>query len=282
MSILFLIGIIGCSNDAEEKQGSDGGDTTITFGVTPWTSTVPPTKIASLILQDLGYNVEEIEADAGNVYAGLSKGDLDVFMDSWFPAQEHYVEKYSDSIEAIAVSYDEADSGFVVPEYMEDINDVADLRGKEDLFGNEAYTIEEGDPAMENLNKVIEGYGIDITQVNSSEGAMMAMAIKKMENEEPVLFYGWRPHTMFNKHDVKILTNDETPEYFSGSSINVITNKELKEKASEVYEFLTNWSISLEDVEEMIAQIDDGQDPEEVAREWIDNNEDKVNEMLGK
>lgn len=285
MIAMFVIGIVGCSSDGEAEdstgQKPEGNKETITFGVTPWTSTVPPTKIASIIVQEMGYEVNEIEADAGNVYAGLSRGDLDVFMDSWFPAQEHYVEKYSDNIESIAVSYDEADSGLVVPNYMEDINDVGDLKGKEDLFNNEAFTIEEGDPAMENLDDMIKRYELDIKQVNSSEGAMMAAAIKKMEKKEPVLFYGWRPHTMFNKYDAKILTNEKTPQYFSGSSINVIANKSLKEKAPEVYEFLTNWSIPLEDVEEMIANIDDGQEPEVAAQEWIDNNQEKVKEMIG-
>lgn len=287
LTMILLAGLVACSsndnaNEANNANDASGNGETISIGVTPWTSTVPPTKIASLILQDMGYEVEEVEAEAGNIYAGLSQGSLDVFMDSWFPNQKHYVEKYEDKIEAIAVSYDDADSGLVVPTYMEDINDVGDLKGKEDLFDNVAYTIEEGDPAMENLQKVIEKYELDIEQVNSSEGAMLAQAEKLIAQEKPVLFYGWRPHSMFTKYDAKILTNEKVTEYFSGSSVNIIVNKELAEKAPEVYQFFENWSISIDDVEEMIANIDDGADPEEEAQKWIDNNQDKVNEMLGK
>lgn len=287
LTMILLVGLVACSsndnaNNSNNANKTDGNGETISIGVTPWTSTVPPTKIASLILQDMGYDVEEVEAEAGNIYAGLSQGGLDVFMDSWFPAQKHYVEKYADNIEDIAVSYDDADSGFVIPNYVEDINDVGDLKGKEDLFDNVAYTIEEGDPAMENLQKVIEKYELDIEQVNSSEGAMLAQAEKLIAQEKPVLFYGWRPHSMFAKYDAKILTNEKVTEYFSGSSVNVIVNKELKEKAPEVYEFLENWSIPLEDVEQMIADIDNGSDPEEEAQNWIDNNRDKIDEMLGK
>lgn len=287
LTMILLAGLVACSsndnaNEANNANDASGNGETISIGVTPWTSTVPPTKIASLILQDMGYEVEEVEAEAGNIYAGLSQGSLDVFMDSWFPNQKHYVEKYEDKIEAIAVSYDDADSGLVVPTYMEDINDVGDLKGKEDLFDNVAYTIEEGDPAMENLQKVIEKYELDIEQVNSSEGAMLAQAEKLIAQEKPVLFYGWRPHSMFTKYDAKILTNEKVTEYFSGSSVNIIVNKELAEKAPEVYQFFENWSIPIDDVEEMIANIDDGADPEEEAQKWIDNNQDKVNEMLGK
>src|SRR5699024_11958645 len=149
------------------------------------------------------------EAVAGTIYAGLSQGGLDVFMDSSFPNQMHYVERYEDDIEAIAVIYNDADSGLVVTTYMEEINDVGDLKGKEDLFDNVAYTIEEGDPAMENLQKVIEKYELDIEQVNSSEGAMLAQAEKLIAQDKPVLFYGWRPHSMFTKYDAKILTNEK-------------------------------------------------------------------------
>src|SRR5699024_9447439 len=141
--------------------------------------------------------------------------------------------------------------------------------------------IGKGDTATKNLDKVIEGYDLDFTQVNSSEGAMMAEAIRKMEKEEPVLLYGWRPHTMFNKYGLKILKNEETQEWFKKSTIHVVVNQELEEEAPEVYEFLSRWSIPLEDVEQMIQEIDEGANPDDVAREWIDNNEDKVNEMIG-
>lgn len=286
ITAILLVLTVGCSSNSESSSATseEGGEKNglISFGVPSWTSTVPPTMVASLIIQEMGYEVEEVDADAGAVYTGLSRGDIDVFMDSWFPAQKHYIEKYSDTIEDIAVSYDEADSGPVVPEYMEDINDVGDLRGKEDMFDNKLLSIGKGDPATKNLENVLKGYDLDITQVNSSEGAMMAEAIRKMEKEEPVLLYGWRPHTMFNKYDLKILTNKETPEWFNDSSVNVVVNKDLKETAPDVYEFLTNWSIPLEDVEEMIRKIDEKESPEELAREWIDNNQDKVKEMTGK
>ncbi|SEN38189.1 glycine betaine/proline transport system substrate-binding protein [Mesobacillus persicus] len=288
MTMFVLSIIVGCSSNegATNQEGAEGdSDTdateTITFGVTPWTSTVPPTKIASLILQDMGYEVAETKADAGNVYIGLSRGDIDVFMDAWLPVHEVYLDKYADNIHNTAVSYDNAEAGWVVPSYMEDINTMSDLKGKEDLFKNEMYAIEKGASATEVINDAIAGYELDLTQINSSEGGMIAQAMKKMAQEEPVIFYGWRPHTMFNKFDIKVL--EDNKGFFESASVSVITNNDLKERAPEAYEFLANWSISIDDVEAMIAKIEDeGQDPEQVAREWIDNNQDKVNEMLGK
>ncbi|ANU22156.1 glycine betaine ABC transporter substrate-binding protein [Planococcus donghaensis] len=282
MIALLTTILVACGSDNEEAAGEAEGaeQKTITFGVTPWTSTVPPTKVAGLILKDMGYEVVETSADAGSVYTGLSRGDLDVFMDAWVPMHQTYLDKYEDNISSVSVSYPDGETGWTVPAYMEDINTLEDLKGREDDFGNKFYGIEAGAGATLESNEILEAYEFDMTQVNSSEGGMMAQAQKMMADEEPVIFYGWRPHTMFNKFDLKVLANDKG--FFETSSVEVITNNELKESAPEAYEFLSNWNITIDDVEEMIVKIEEGGDPEEVAQEWIDNNQDKVDEMLGK
>ncbi|WP_067726011.1 glycine betaine ABC transporter substrate-binding protein [Oceanobacillus damuensis] len=281
--LLTVLVLAACSSSDETSNAANeesGDKPVITFGVTPWTSTVPPTEVASLILQDMGYEVEQTSADAGNVYIGLSRGDIDVFMDAWLPAHEVYLDKYSENIESVAVSYDGADAGWVVPTYMEDINSIEDIKGNEELFKNEMYSIEEGASATGIIDEMIADYELDINQVNSSEGGMIAQAMRLMQQEEPVIFYGWRPHTMFNKFDLKFV--EENRGHFNSASVEVIANNELKENAPDVYEFLSNWTISIDDVEYMIQQIEDeGRDSAEVAQEWIDNNQDLVDEMLG-
>ncbi|WP_221563084.1 glycine betaine ABC transporter substrate-binding protein [Alkalihalobacillus sp. TS-13] len=277
MSLAALI--IGCSSN-EKGSGEASEGQTITFGVTPWTSTVPPTKIAVLILEDMGYTVKETKSDVGGVFMGLSRGDVDVFMDAWLPMHQVHLDKFKDSVEDTAVSYPEAKTGWVVPTYMEDVNKISDLKGKEDAFNNEMLGIEEGASATKESDKIIKAYDLDMKQVNSSEGGMIAEATRLMAQEKPVVFYGWRPHTMFNKYDLKVLEDDKG--FFGASSVHVITNKDLKEKAPEAYEFLSNWNISIDEVEKMIVEIEEnGKDPEKVAREWIENNQDKVKKMKG-
>lgn len=280
---LLLVAMTACGSGDKEK-GSESGkneDKTITFGVTPWTSTIPPTTIAKLIIEDMGYTVEEVKADVGNVIIGLSRGDIDVFMDVWLPAHQNHISKYEDDIEEVSISYDDVAIGLVVPTYMTDINSINDLVGKEDLFNKELYGIEEGSGGTKLINEAIDSYGLDMIQVNSSEGGMLAQAQRFMSAEKPVVFYGWRPHSMFNKFDLKVLEDEKN--IFELSTIKVYANNEMKEKAPDVHAFLSNWSTTLEVVEQMIQTMDDdGTDAEVLAREWIDNNQDKVNEMLGK
>jgi glycine betaine/proline transport system substrate-binding protein len=289
MVLLFsamLLAACGTNDDqGGEKEDKEGGageeakDVTIKFGVTPWTSTIPPTKVAKLLIEDMGYKVEETNADAGGVYTGLSRGDLDVFMDAWLPTlHANYMEKYGESLDDTAVSYTEGELGWVIPTYVEGIQSVEDIKGKEDLFGGEMYGIEEGAGLTVTSRELIDELGLDLEYVASSEGGMMAQAQRILAKEEPVLFLGWRPHPMFANYDLKVL---ESPEgYFETSEVHVITNKNLKEEVPEVYNFLSRWSMSVEDIEQMIVQIEDeGRDAEEVAQEWIDNHPDEVKAM---
>ena len=273
---------MGCASDKDVVNDQvNTSDKKIIFGVTPWTSTIPPTKIAGLILKDMGYTVEEISADAGSVYAGLSKGDVDVFMDSWLPdTHKNYMDTFGENIDDVSVSYPDGELGWVIPNYIEGINSMDDLKGKEDLFGGKIYGVEEGAGITIASKEALEGYGFDFEYVASSEGAMLAQVSKLMKNEEPVIFVGWRPHPMFINYDLNVLKDEK--EYFKTSEIHVIANKSLKEEQPEAYEFLSKWSIDVGDVEKMIVEIESGKSAEEVAKEWISNNQDKVNKMLGK
>jgi len=271
--ILLSVGLYGCAETGNDEQPE------LVLGLTNWTSTVPPTEIVKEILEDVGYSIEVKEANLGAIYAGLATGEVDIYMDSWYPQQTQYLEEYSDSIEQLAPIYEDANAGMVVPTYMEDINDVEDLIGNESIVNNEVIAIEDGDPAMDELQELIDAYDLDLELVNSSEGAMISAAKASTDKNESILLYGWRPHSMFNDIGLKILTNKEHPEYFSGSSIHPIINKDVKEKAPDVYEILEDLTISIADMEEMIIKIDSGEDSEEVAQEWINNNKEMIDDI---
>lgn len=275
-------GDTGTNND---KSGNDkktaNKDVTITFGVTPWTSTIPPTYVAKKVLEDMGYKVKLQNGDAGVVYAGLSKGDLDVFMDSWLPdLHKQYMDKYGDKLENVAVSYSDAPTGWVVPKYMKDINSIEDLKGKEDQFKGKLYGIEEGAGMMIKSHKMVKDYGLKLDVVASSETGMLTEAKKLIDNKEPILFLGWRPHSMFAKWDLKVL--EDPKGFFKPSDVDVIVHKGFDAKAPEAYKFLKNWSMPMDDIEQMILKVEKGGDPDEVAAQWITDNQDKVDKMTGK
>jgi glycine betaine/proline transport system substrate-binding protein len=281
----LLVGCAGGDTDnadvTDDQQAQKGKGETITFGVTPWTSTIPPTKIAKLLLEDMGYTVEEVEADAGGVYTGLSMGELDVFMDSWLPDMHaNYMKKFGDKLDDTAISYPNGELGWVMPTYVEGIDSIEDIKGNEEKFDGKIFGIEEGAGMTMTSREMIKEYGLDLQYVASSEGGMLAQASRLIKQEKPVLFLGWRPHPMFVDFDLKVLKDPKG--FFKTSEVHVITNQGLKERLPEAYEFLSNWKIDVDDIEQMIVEIDKGRDAEEVAQEWIDNHQDQVNKMLGK
>lgn len=282
---LFLCVIIlsSCSNDSNKNDIKEDlkENKEITIGVTPWSSTKPPTQIAKILLEDLGYEVNTVEADVGPIFLGLAKGDIDVFMDSWLPdLHRNFIEKYKDELDDTAISYKDAKIGWVVPTYMKDINSIEDLVSNEDIVDKKIYGIEAGAGITKTSYKMIEDYGLDIEYIESSEAAMLAKASKSIKKKEPIVFVGWRPHPMFIKYDLKVLDNDKG--FFSSSDVHVLTNKDFKNKNKEAYEILQRWSIDIEDIEKMIVEIDENdKDVNDVAKTWIENHQDKVAEFLG-
>jgi glycine betaine/proline transport system substrate-binding protein len=40
---------------------------------------------------------------------------------------------------------------------------------------------------------------------------------------------------------------------------------------------LEDWTVSIADMEEMITKVDNGEDAEEIAQQWLDNNPEWLN-----
>ncbi len=185
--LVFVVVLTGCSTNQTANNGSE--KKTIIFGVTPWTSTVPPTEVAKAIIEDMGYKVKLQNADAGIVYAGLAKGDINVFMDSWLPdMHKNYMDKYGDKIDDVAISYKEGELGWVVPSYVKDINSVEDLKGNGKLFDNKIYGIEEGAGMTITSRDEIKGYGLNIEYLPSSESGMLAQVKKEISQKNRFFF----------------------------------------------------------------------------------------------
>lgn len=282
MCLLFVLLIsllVGCGTADADKETKT--KKTITFGVTPWSSTKPPTYIAKKLLEDMGYKVKLVNADAGGVYAGLSRGDVNVFMDAWLPEMHaNYMEQFGKDIDDTVISYSDGELGWVIPTYVKGIESVEDLKGKEDIFKGKIYGIEEGAGMTVTSHEMIESLGLDLEYVSSSEAGMMAEASRQMEAKEPILFLGWRPHPMFAKYDLKILKSPKGT--FETSEVHVLTNNKFKDDFPEAYKFFKNWNIEVNDIEQMILKNDQGKEFEEIAQEWIKNNQDKVSKMIGK
>ncbi|SES01261.1 glycine betaine ABC transporter substrate-binding protein [Salipaludibacillus aurantiacus] len=291
MSLLFTAGCGGNSdnpagttgnnNGEENTAGEDSSSEPIRLGVTTWTSTEAPSEIMKQILAEAGYEVEFVYLDQPIIFEGLMNEDIDFFMDAWLPyTEEELWARYEDHLQKVTTSYEEVPLGWVVPTYVEE-DSIAELKGKADNFNGNVVTIDPGAGIVSISEEVLEGYDLEdeYTLMTSSEPAMMADVEEKIRNEEPVVFTGWRPHSMFAKFDLKFLEDEE--EYFKTDNVYVISYNGIEDKYPEVYNIVSEWSIEVADLEAMMLEYEEEDRPfEESAEDWIEANRDQVDAMI--
>jgi glycine betaine/proline transport system substrate-binding protein len=140
--------------------------------------------------------------------------------------------------------------------------------------------IEPGAGIMTATEAAIQAYGLsDYTLLESSSAAMAQELQKAFDNNEPIVVTGWTPHWMFANMDLKYL-DDPKSVYGGAEQIHTMVRKGLKDDMPDVYLFLSQFKWTAEDMAQVMVKIQGGQSPEEAAKDWVDNNEAKVNEWI--
>jgi glycine betaine/proline transport system substrate-binding protein len=283
----FVSALIAAGAHAADQPpltGEGVDDTTITFGMPAWTSTEAPTAIAAQILEEAGYTIEKKLLAQPAIFQGMQIEQIDFFMDAWLPYTEQALwNEYKDDLQKVATSYENVPLGWVVPSYIEE-ETIGDLAGKAEKFDGEVVTIGAGAGIVDISEQVMadEDYDLDGYQLAyTSEAAMMGVLREKMPNEEPFIITGWRPHSMFSQYDLKFL--EDTEGHFNYDSVFVLSYQGIEDTYPRAYDIMSQWSISVAELEAMMAAYeDDGTSFEASAAAWIEENRDRVDQMLGR
>jgi len=137
--------------------------------------------------------------------------------------------------------------------------------------------IDAGAGVVRSAEQAVEDYELNY-KVQSSSGAAMTQALADaIANEEPIIVTGWNPHWKFAAFDLKYL---EDPKESFGESENIhsIARLGLSEDMPEAYQILDNFYWEGSDMEDVMIQVNNGEEPEDVTRQWVDENQDKVAE----
>lgn len=285
----LALSLAACAdNDSDsDASGSDGDKGTITLGYLPsWTDGLSTAYLLENKLEAAGYDVEHEElTDAAVLYAGLANGDIDIYPSAWSEkTHEQYMDKYSDDIEDLGSYYDNAVLTWAVPEYMEDINSIEDLKGKSADFNDTVVGIEPGAGLTEASKKAIEDYGLDEDGYNlstSSTPAMLSELQTAVDNEDDIVVTLWRPFWANAKFPVKDL---EDPKGSLGDpeSLHWLARDGFSDEFPEVSEWLGDLKLddeqygSLED--NVVNQFEEGKEPDAV-QDWLDKNPDVVKDI---
>jgi glycine betaine/proline transport system substrate-binding protein len=254
-----------------------GADKQLTLGYIGWDENVAVSSLTKVLLkEELGYERVELQltdvAVVKQVFRGVADGDLDAFQDVWIPNHKNYLSEVGDDVEHLDPWYEgKTAQGIVVPDYM-DVHSLPELdqAGTDMIIG-----IEPGAAVHPQIkNEVIPGYGLDMKLVQGSTPAMLAQLEKAYDNEEPIVFFGWSPHWMNARYDLRYLEDpkDLLGAFNDSAQISSIVNKDLPEDDPVAYAFLKAISLDEAQVNTLELAINKAGDPDAGVRNWLENN----------
>lgn len=94
-----------------------------------WDSEIASHNVMKIVLEDMGFDVTLTQVEAGPMWTAVADGSADATLAAWLPiTHETYADKYDGDFEVLGVSMEGVKIGLVVPEYMEDVNSIEDLK----------------------------------------------------------------------------------------------------------------------------------------------------------
>lgn len=305
-----------CGSDDGTEAGAgevDGDKPTINFVVNPWTASALNVEVARAIIEsELGYPTEVVNIDENEaMFTGLADGTADAVLEIWPSGITESEQAFFDdgSVENIGELGAVGRIGWFVPSYVINENpDLASWEGYNDpAVGAMFATPETGDngrflgtdPSYSTFDEqIIDNLGLPFEVFYSgSEAATVAELDARVAAAEPVLMYWWTPTAAVSKYDlVKVdlpAYNDDCGASMAAGDGGVdcdypedviikAASGQLAEKAPDVYEFLTSFTITNEDQLSMLPAVEiDGEDPEDVAATWVADNSDTWSAWLG-
>lgn len=264
-----MLAVASCAGGSKKDEKKD-----VFIPYPNWEEGIAMTHLAKYFLDQNGYEVEIKPIEPGPIYASLSKGDADVFLDAWLPhTHAEYWERYGDDIDSISVAFDNGTTGLVVPEYV-DIKSIEDLNDHVDEFDGEIIGIGSGAGIHGNTLKAIEEYDLDFKQVSSSGPAMVAALEKAIQDEEPIVITGWKPHFKWNRFDLKYL--EDPKDIYPKDRMEILGRKGFTEDYPVLTEFFKNFQFEEDKLYELMEDVNDADDPIDGAKKFYENNKAMV------
>ncbi|MCH7322752.1 glycine betaine ABC transporter substrate-binding protein [Solibacillus sp. MA9] len=267
MAATLLLSACG-GEDSSESLGE------INLAYVEWDTEVASTHVVAHVLEDMGYDVTLTPLDNAIMWEAVSKGEADAMVAGWLPATHAaQLEKYGADLEDLGANLEGAKIGLVVPSYM-DVNSIEDLsdEAKKTITGIEpgAGIMSASENALKEYSN-LEGW----TLQSASSGAMTVALDQAIKNNEEIIVTGWSPHWKFASYDLKYL-EDPKGIYGGAENIHTFAHKGLAEDHAEAYKVLDAFSWTVEDMEEVMLDIQDGTSPKEAAEKWVKDNSELV------
>lgn len=287
--------------------GLGSEDEGLVIGQFSWTHAELQVEILKAIVEDhpdLGIEtITTQDLDPAAAWTGLGRGDLDLLVEVNLPNQQAFADENAATTELVSNTYDGAAQGWFVPSYLvapggeaEGLTSVDQLADPEwaEKVGGTLFDADAGWVTSDQNAKRLEAFGIDLEHSNSAEAALLSQVERSYSREEPILFYFYRPHWVFNSYD---LVQIEEPHPYEEGCFEeggrddcaipelaawIAINSDLRDESPEFVAFLEQFQIPLEDIEALLEQHEsEGTSVPDLARQWVDDNADQIEEWVG-
>jgi len=308
------------ATSAVAAQDQPGEGKTINMAQATWDTGWFHAEIYRQLFQELGYDVPAITTlDAPAFYQAVSQGDMDLWVNGWFPLHDTYKPTFEDTAEIIgSVAAGGALQGYLVDKAAVDefgIKTLDDFKrpevkkafdrngdGKADLVACPPGWGCEVAIADHFKNYDLDG---DINAIKAGYSASMADAIAAYKNGEHILFYTWTPNWTVNElvpgkdvmwievpekegvdtppaaKGVENCVEDPCRMGFIANDIDPVANKDFLADNPAVATLLKEVEVPLADIFAQNSAMNAGDDDVEAqAAAWIKDHRDEVDTWL--
>lgn len=280
VAVVLSLGLV-----ATACNGGGSKDRTVTIGWIPWNEDVAVTYLWKYILEERGYKVRLVQLPTGNIFSGVSKGDVDVFLDMWLPiTHKDYWKLYGGQLEKLGTWYEQATLNIAVPEYAP-INSLTQLSEHAERYEGTILGIEP-DAGLTSIttNRVIPEYNLEAGfELKTSSTASMLSALESaLEEEEPIAVTLWHPHFAYAKYDIKDLAD---PENALGATEKLysVARTGFNEDYPRVASWLKNFELTdqqLANLERLMFSKYKNQE-EKAVQVWLEDHQNLVEQWTG-
>ncbi|NKI70143.1 choline ABC transporter substrate-binding protein [Collimonas pratensis] len=220
-----------------------------------WSDIGATNAAAGIVLAALGYEQRVAHLSVPITFIGLKKGQIDIFLGNWMPAQKPLMEAQlkDGAFDIMHANLVNAKFTLAVPSYVAaaGVKSFKDLARFADKFDSKIYGIETGAPANQNIKTMLDAksYGLAGWKlVESSEQSMLSQVARKVAAKEWIVFLAWEPHLMNSSFQLTYLDGGDAyfgPNY-GGASVNTLARKSYRAQCPNVGRLFSQLEFSVD------------------------------------
>lgn len=286
--VAMALTVGACSGQTATVNGGSGGNgntKTVSIAlVAGWDEDNAATYLWKQVLEQRGYHVNVQQLDVASTFTGVANKQVDLYFDAWLPTtHQAYWTRLGDKLEVDATWYQPADNNLSVPNYVTNVNSLADLKAHAAEFGGQIVGIEAGAGLMRlTRDSVMPAYGLNDFQLSESSSSAMLAALKSaVAAKKPIVVTLWRPHWAYTQLPLKVL-DDPNGAFGQADKIQAVAPKGFAADHPELARWLGKFKLTSEQLGslELLLQEKGQGHEQEAAKEWIDKNRQLVDSWL--